>query len=199
MMLAFYSHRLPTNYDVGLIRSRIRERGPDWDAVPDLYFKAFLLRERGQHGARTHSYSLQYLWRHDGAFRGFLDERFMVVADDFGRPQIHTQFALDARRGSARTARFAYRQQIEIPSETDLNEAYAREIELNRKRAVQPGMLFAAVGVDTRDWKFTRVQFSENELTDKDAGTPFQILYLARPQFEALPSADTLSAGTFKP
>jgi hypothetical protein len=138
-------------------------------------------------GASSNSYSSLYLWRHDGAFRSFLDERLKAVTDSFGRPQIHTQFALDARRGSARSARFAYRYRAEIPVDADLNTAYADEISRNRASAARPGVMVAAVGVDTRDWQFTRVLLSERELTGTQIGTPFQILHLAQPLLEALP------------
>jgi hypothetical protein len=47
--------------------------------------------------------------------------------------------------------------------------------------------MVAAVGVDTRDWQFTRVLLSERELTGTQIGTPFQILHLAQPLLEALP------------
>jgi hypothetical protein len=39
MIVAHYEHRLPADYDLGLIRSRAQERGPLWDAKPELYFK----------------------------------------------------------------------------------------------------------------------------------------------------------------
>ena len=52
MMIAHYAHRLPANYDMSLIRSRANERGGRWSAVPELYFKAFLVREIGCLGAK---------------------------------------------------------------------------------------------------------------------------------------------------
>jgi hypothetical protein len=46
MIITHYAHRLSANHDIDLIRTRARERGPLWDAVPELYFKGFLLREK---------------------------------------------------------------------------------------------------------------------------------------------------------
>src|SRR5689334_4976620 len=109
MIIAHYGHRLPANYDIGLIRARAKERGPLWDATPELYFKGFLLRESGRHGAIANSYSSLYLWRQDEAFRDFLvDGRYKTVTDSFGRAEIETRFALDARKGNGDDARFAY-------------------------------------------------------------------------------------------
>ena len=44
MIIAHYAHRLPADYDIGIIRDRASRRGQLWDAIPELYFKAFLLR-----------------------------------------------------------------------------------------------------------------------------------------------------------
>jgi len=46
-----YSHRLPANYDMGLIRRRASELGPLWDDTQGLVFKAFIAEERGVFGA----------------------------------------------------------------------------------------------------------------------------------------------------
>jgi hypothetical protein len=57
MIIAHYAHRLPVNRDMAQIRTRARERGPLWDKTPELYFKGFLLRERGRYGAIANNYS----------------------------------------------------------------------------------------------------------------------------------------------
>jgi Domain of unknown function (DUF4865) len=91
MMIAHYLHRLPANYDVGLIRQRAKERAAEWDDEPDLVFKAFMLREAGQLGAIANSYSSLYLWRQDDAIRNFLvSGRYKGVTDTFGRADIQT-------------------------------------------------------------------------------------------------------------
>jgi hypothetical protein len=187
MILSFYSHRLPYNYDVGLIRTRAKQGGPNWDQLPDLHCKGFLLREAGRHGAMTSSYSSQYLWRNDSALREFFaGDRFDNVASSFGRPDVHTQLALDARRGKGATPRFAYRTEVLIPIDADLHAAYESEIAHNRELAAQPGAVLAAVGVDVGKWTFTRVLYSEKELPESDVGTAYEVLYFARPHFDAL-------------
>src|ERR1700724_3197834 len=72
MIIAHYAHRLPASYDIGIIRDRAKARGALWDAVAELYFKGFLLRERGRLGAIANNYSSLYLWRRDDAVRDFL-------------------------------------------------------------------------------------------------------------------------------
>jgi hypothetical protein len=144
MIIAHYGHRLPANYDTGLIRARAKERGPLWDATPELYFKGFLLRESGRYGAIANNYSSLYLWRQDQAFRDFLtDGRYKTVTDSFGRARIETKFALDARKGKGRDAHFAYTEELKIPLDAELTEVFAGEIERNREIADRAGTVAA--------------------------------------------------------
>ncbi|KWU23964.1 hypothetical protein AS149_08485 [Burkholderia cenocepacia] len=191
MLTAYYVHRLPGDYDLDIIRQRVRERGRLWDDTPDLLFKGFLLREAGRHGATENGYASFYLWRNEQAFARFVtDGRYRVVTDSFGRAPIDTQVALDARKGSASTGRFARLETIEIPADADLDAALAREIERNREAAARQGVVAAAVSLDPLRWRLTRALVTEHEPDDGGAGTVYQVLHLARPLL------DTLEAGS---
>jgi hypothetical protein len=191
MIIAHYAHRLPADYDISIIRNRASARGHLFDAIPELHFKAFLLRERGRYGAIQNGYSSLYLWRKDEGFRDFLvGGRTRSVTDSFGRPQIETRFALDALKGSGKAARFLYKQEQLITHDTDLTSAFADEIARNRETAQESGVVAAAVGVDAQNWKFTRVLLSEREPTGARGEEAYQILYLAKPLLETLPLAD---------
>jgi len=191
MIVAHYAHRLPADYDISIIRNRASARGHLFDAIPELYFKAFLLRERGRYGAIQNEYSSLYLWRKDEGLRDFLvDGRTKSVTDSFGRPQIETRFALDALKGSGQVARFLYKQERVIAHDTDLTSAFADEIARNREAAKEAGMVVAAVGVDAQSWRFTAVLLSEREPTGAKGEEAYQILYLARPLLGTLPRAD---------
>jgi uncharacterized protein DUF4865 len=191
MIIAHYGHRLPENYDLGPIKALTGERGPIWDARPELYFKAFLLRENGRFGAIATNFSSLYLWRQDDAFRDWLASGgYRIVTDLFGRAEIETRFALDARGGPGGEARFAYREDLDIPLDADLTAAFTREIERNQQIAVQAGTVAAAIGVDTRNWKFTRILLSTNEPNGSESAVAYQILHLAQPLLDTLPKGD---------
>lgn len=195
MIIAHYGHRLPADYDIGIIRNRAKARGHLFDAIPELYFKAFLLRERGRFGAVTSEYSSLYLWRKDEGFRSFLvDGRYKSVTDSFGRAQIETRVVLDAHKGNGAQARFLYKQELDIPLDADLTSTFAAETARNREIARQPGAVAAAVGVDAQDWKLTRILLSESEPSGPEEGTAYQVLYLARPLLAELPAADVRHA-----
>jgi hypothetical protein len=188
MILAHYGNRLPKNYDLGSVRALTKERAPVWDARPELYFKAFLLREAGRFGAIANHFSSLYLWRQDAAYRDWLvSGGYKIVTDPFGRAEIETRFALDARKGTGEDARFATTEDLDIPLDADLTAAFAREIERNREIAAQPGTVAAAVGVDTRNWKFTRILLATNAPAGNENGIAYPVLHLARPLLDTLP------------
>jgi hypothetical protein len=191
MIIAHYAHRLPADYDISIIRNRAKSRGHLFDAIGELHFKAFLLRERGRYGAIQNEYSSLYLWRKDEAFRDFLvDGRTKSVTDSFGRPQIETRFVLDALKGSGEVARFLYKQELAIAHDADLTSAFAEEIAGNHEAARKAGVVAAAVGVDVQNWKFTRVLLSEHEPSGAKGEEAYQVLYLAKPLLQTLPPAD---------
>ena len=188
MIITHYAHRLPADYAIDIIRKRAGARGHLFDAIPELYFKAFLLRERGRFGAITSEYSSLYLWRRDQGFRDFLvDGRTKSVTDSFGRPQVETRIVLDALKGSAEHARFLYKQEQDIPLDTDLTSTFTAEIERNHEAAKAAGVVASAVGIDAQTWKVTRVLVSEQEPTGREPGVAYQVLYLARPLLSELP------------
>lgn len=188
MIIAQYQIQLPADYDLGAIRKFLEGRGAVWDAAPDLYFKAFLLREARSFGAIANSFSSVYLWQHGKAFRDWLVRGgYKVVTDRLGRAEIETFFALDAFRGKADEARFLYREDLGIPLDADLTAAFAREIELARERAAQPDVMSAVTGLDPRHWKFVRILLSEGEPRGNERGVAYQIVHLSRPLVDTLP------------
>jgi hypothetical protein len=191
MIIAHYDHRLPADYDLAMIRDRARRRGAIWDDVPELYFKAFLLRERGKFGANANNYSSLYLWRHDEVFADFLKTgRYRTVTDSFGRADIRTRFGLDARRGAASTAELAILDERSIPLDADLNESLAAAVALNREVAAEPETVAAIVGIDTQSWTLLHITLLRGKAQANRPGTCYQILHLAQPLLATLPRSE---------
>ena len=57
-----YEIALPADYDMDIIRERVRTTGHLMDGFPGLEFKAFLIREKAK-GASENSYAPFYVWR----------------------------------------------------------------------------------------------------------------------------------------
>ena len=188
MILAYYAHRLPADYDLDIIRNRVQRNAPIWDALPDLYFKAVLLREKGVQGAAASSYSSLYLWRREAALREFLaNGRFGAVTESFGRPAIDVRLLVDARRGPARAAKFARIEEIAVPLEADLPEFLIKETGRNRALAHRPEIVATVTTLDTQNWRLLRAVLTDGPTAALPEGTAYQVLHLARPLFDELP------------
>ena len=95
MIAKQYSIALPADYDMGIIRRRVAERGARFDSFPGLYLKAFLIRERGRAGAVGNEYAPFYLWPETEALWDFVaGDGFRAIIDGFGRPAIRNWLTL---------------------------------------------------------------------------------------------------------
>ena len=188
MILARYLHRLPADYDIGIIRSRAQRIAAEWDAVPDLHFKAFLLQEKGKNGALASTYSSLYVWKREEALRTFLTGgRFKVVTNSFGRPAIDVRVLLDARRGPARNARIAVIEEAVLPPDADPTDFLVEEEGRNRALVQWPEIVAAVAAVDTLNWRVLRAVLAEKPTAVLPQGTAYEVLHLAKPNFDELP------------
>ncbi|WP_432731425.1 DUF4865 family protein [Variovorax sp. W6] len=184
-----YSHRLPADYDMQIIRERAARRGPLWDDTEGLAFKAFVSRERGRHGAAGHVYASVYLWLDASAATRFLmGDRFQAVIDSFGRPRVETWLPLDARAGTdhARKATWLLREERALDAGADRAALHAAEVEANRQRAAGAGIVAVWTALDLDAWRLVRFTLSAHEPGTTDGSTLYEVLHLARPGIGAL-------------
>lgn len=91
MLMLQYQFNLPADYPMRIVRERIAARGPQFDTLSGLGWKAFLLRENGISGATDHQYAPLYLWPTPAAAAAFLaGPQFAGVCHAFGRPRVAT-------------------------------------------------------------------------------------------------------------
>ncbi|WP_110948237.1 DUF4865 family protein [Pseudomonas bohemica] len=177
-----YSHRLPSDYDMQVIRHRARQRGPIWDTAEGLVLKAFVSQERGQNGALGNLYASVYLWLDPTAAASFLtSDKFISVIDSFGRPAIETWLPLDARRGPARQPAWLYREELALNAAGDMTALPARESARNRHLAEQPETVAAWTVLDLKDWRLVRFQLCSGPPAASPDATVYHVLHLAAP------------------
>ena len=183
-----YSHRLPSDYDMTVIRERAARRGPQWDDTQGLAFKGFVATEKGRFGATANLYASVYLWVDPGATAKFLmDERFQAVIDSFGRPTIESWLPLDARRGKAIRALSLYRETSPLAADADRRAFLAAEQEQNREIAARDDTVAVVAALDLQGWQRVRFTLSSSEVDPTRSGTAYEVLYLATPELERLP------------
>lgn len=82
MLVTHYAIPLAAN-EIDAVQQRIAAIGPDFDALPGLQAKLFLL------ATDTPCYSLYYLWQTPDALHDFLNgPKFAALVARFGRPEL---------------------------------------------------------------------------------------------------------------
>ena len=171
-----YSHRLPADYDMHVIRLRAAQLGPLWDQTEGLLFKAFIAQERD-----GNVYSSVYLWSDPLQAADFLlGARFQKVLDSFGRPHIESWLPLDVQRGPAQNALSLYRQEWPLEPGVDRAGILAEEKRRNLQLADSSDTFAVFVALDVQAWRLVRFTLSAKVLDAEHPGTVYQVLYLAQ-------------------
>jgi hypothetical protein len=187
MFIKQYRHRLPADYDMSIIRSRVAKGGPVFDDRPHLAFKSFSIEDAGQMGAAGNAYSSLYLWFEIDAVVDFLWYKgFQNVFDTFGRPTVETWLAIDAAKGGSQHATMLYREDDDMPLDQSLADLRALETERNRHTAARPGTVASVVGIELATWRIARFTLTESSTQDHAGQMAYQVAYLAKPGLDRL-------------
>lgn len=84
-----YQVALPTDYDMEIIRERVRKTGHLMDDFAGLEFKAYLIQEKAK-GAPRNAYAPFYIWREIDGMRDFCwgEPGYSAIVRDFSRQPI---------------------------------------------------------------------------------------------------------------
>jgi hypothetical protein len=187
-----YTLALPADYDMEIIRERVRAGGPKFDAVQGLSFKAFLITERAR-GATANRYAPFYVWRDTAGANDFLyGAGFAGLQASFGRPRIEHWIGLGTRTGAAELARSATREDVVIDARETLAEVRRRERAWLDTCADDPrGLHVAVVALDPQRWTMVRFAAWNTPAGAQDSdGTTYELLHLSVPDRDALVGED---------
>ncbi|WP_328869395.1 DUF4865 family protein [Streptomyces sp. NBC_00287] len=181
-----YEITLPADYDMGVIRRRVADRGHLLDRWEGLGLKAYLMRERGVHGSMVSQYAPFYLWNTVEGMNSFLWEGgFQGICDDFGRPSVRGWTGLAYEEGGGSRACAAVRRRQPVPDGVPLAEVVEDAVSEVRRLAAQEGVVLAAAGVDTGAWEFVHFSLWEQEAPTAE-GDLFEVLHLSTPERDRL-------------
>ncbi|MFJ4681281.1 DUF4865 family protein [Kitasatospora sp. NPDC088783] len=204
MLAKQYEITLPADYDLDVIRRRIKAGAPLLDDRPGLGFKAWLIRERGTDGSPVNQYAPLYVWRSDGEAARFLvgGGGFENIVRDFGRPTVRHWTVLAHFSGPARTAApepgTATRRLTTVPAGPDplaLAAHVGQEVEQLRELARDPGVHTAVLALDPSGWELLRFVLRSDEPADVPSADPaadpattlFRLPHLSAPELSAFP------------
>ncbi|HTV86307.1 MAG TPA: DUF4865 family protein [Dyella sp.] len=157
MITMQYRITLPADYDMGLIRRRIAERGHLTDRLAQLAFKAYLFAERDVADGGQNLYAPFYLWHGTDGMNAFLGGTgFAGVVASFGRPDVQMWPVWQAHMAAdVSGATHATRERAPMAARMPLGEL--REAEHARLRAdLDRGALAAISAYDPMHWSVLR-------------------------------------------
>ena len=188
MIAMQYSIKLPADYDIEIIRRRIKGKGPAFNGMPGLVQKSFLYNESGLDWLNEptfNEYAPFYVWQSAEAMQGFLfSDKFETLVQSFGRPQVRTWQVLEfSRSGDLDYPAFALRETIAVPDSTSLPQLIETERDIHRQAIKQDNLHSHVVALDVDRWEVVRFSIWRAPELEAKPGTPnfhsYQLLYLA--------------------
>ncbi len=125
MIAMQYSFCLPADYDMGIIRRRIAEKGHFLDNFPNMLFKAYLHAERGEHWESAENlYAPFYVWQNSTGLSDFLGSAgFAGLTQSFGWPSVKSWMVWQAKTSPRiREAVFATREILATVPHSSLDD-----------------------------------------------------------------------------
>ncbi|AHH95518.1 hypothetical protein KALB_2149 [Kutzneria albida DSM 43870] len=178
-----YEITLPADYDMGIIRRRVADKGPLLDNFPGLGLKAYCVRERDS--SPVNQYAPFYLWHNTSGMSRFLvgGSGFRSIIDSFGRPVVRHWVGAGFQRGPAFGAKAvaASKQLTAIPAEADPEAVTELALAELRARTSDPAVLCGAVAIDPSSWEL--VHFT---LCAEPVEGGYQVLHLSCPELAEL-------------
>ena len=97
MIAMQYAIDLPSDYDMEIVRRRVRVNGNRTDDFPGLAMKAYLIAEKDKYGNTRNQYAPFYVWNTVEGMNDFLLRGpFNNILQSFGSPRVMTWFVVHA-------------------------------------------------------------------------------------------------------
>ncbi|GAA2586405.1 DUF4865 family protein [Streptomyces tubercidicus] len=183
-----YTLTLPADYDMEIIRRRVRTKGHLLDDFAGLGLKAYGIRERGVDGAPVNQYAPFYLWADPEAMNRFLlGDGFRGVVRDFGRPAVQHWQGLFHRPGPAAGAlpRTFTRRTATLAEDADAATVIAQAIAGHEELATTDGVHTTVLALDPRHWELVHFTLWADGAPEA-AGDRYQVLHLSAPGTDRL-------------
>ncbi len=180
-----YDIHLPRDYDMGVIRRRVAERGHALDRRQGLGLKAYLVRDVSA-GAAINSYSPFYIWSDEAAAATFLwgGGGFGGIVRDFGRPRVHTWLVGEFAKGHDYHDRplSAALSTVHLAENSDPEAEAHRASQRTASVASSPSTHCVAWLIDPSSWTVSSFTLSSEAM----AATPHEVTGSGTERFEVL-------------
>ncbi|CCG88255.1 DUF4865 family protein [Erwinia piriflorinigrans] len=177
MIAMQYRFRLPVDYDMSIITTRILENGHQLDSFPGLLLKAWCYARSSDLLCTDEPlYAPFYLWQDSSSMADFLTgSGFRRLVQDFGRPQIDSWLVLDYRP-AAELSQSAFARRIITPVLPREDLAQCRcSSDIIGENTTQ------IVALDMQHWRRLNFQLSPLAFTDRADTERYRVGHLSLP------------------
>ena len=177
-----YRITLPADYDMRIIRERVRVNGHLMDGFVGLEFKAYLILDRTK-GAFRNAYAPFYVWRDTNGMRSFCwgEPGYSSIVRDFGRHPIQDWTVHGLVHGPAThaSARSLSIETVSLPVEVAPSECI-EEFAVGFLRSSDDDTVARVVAVDVTSWNLIRVELSVKEADQVSMNrTTYEVLHVS--------------------
>ncbi len=132
MIAMQYKIILPSDYDMNIIKNRVKNNGYKTDGFEDLKFKLYLISEKGINNNLQNSYCPLYLWESNKGLNKFLFTGFYDnIITSFGWQKVNVGIPLiDTTTEKLKESKFVFEIVKEIQPQESLNNL-KESIEMN--------------------------------------------------------------------
>lgn len=167
-----YKINLPSDYDMNIIKKRIKDNGHKTDGFPDLIFKAYLITEKAN-GSLANSYCPLYIWHKSTGMNHFIfDGYFDNILGSFGWQTINIGIPLQVElTDEFSQSQFVLEEYHDIVAQSNLKNFVFQTTEYQDQLA-------RVVIYNPDKWRYVNFTFFKNKplVTDR---TIYSLLHLS--------------------
>ncbi|MFW2501681.1 DUF4865 family protein [Clostridium diolis] len=179
MIATQYKIILPSDYDMSIIKDRVKNNGYKTDGFEDLKFKLYLTTEKGKNQNLQNSYCPLYVWKDSNGLNKFLFNGFYDnIITSFGWKKVNVGIPLiDTTTYKIKDSKYVFEIEREIKPQGSLNN-FKDGIEKNIPRIKESEFIV----IYTPDkWKYHVFFFIDDLSKIKSVeGTTYDILHISQ-------------------
>ncbi len=177
-ILMQYETPLPDDFDMDLVRSRVRKLAPQFDQYPGLRFKLYGVND-AKHAA-VNEYSSIYLWSSPDPMRGLLaGDLFENYSQVFARPSVRSWLVYEIFGNilSVADAHYSLRRIVPIPRQMKVGAFLEGWIE----REHRSDALVQVIGLDPLNWQLADFSVWYDLPQSLDFGHIYSLVHVSLP------------------
>lgn len=178
MIATQYKIILPSNYDMNIIKDRVKNNGNKTDGFEDLKVKLYLITEKGENNNLQNSYCPLYIWKDSKGLNKFLFDGFYDnIITSFGWQKVNIGIPLiDTTTRDFKNIKHIFEVTKEITSKESLKNL-KNEIEEDMPKLYDVEYV---VIYNPDKWKYSIFYFIEDLSKVKaEKGTIYNVLHIS--------------------